>query len=114
RVSPVLLAICLQGVASIGSAQEAITPSDRTLHVVRIEEGTVQLDGRINEAIWATAPVATGFTQRDPDDGAPATEETEARVAYSASAIYVAVRAFDSEPDQIRAVLGRRDVNSGS
>ncbi len=39
---------------------------------------------------------------------------TEARVAFDATAIYVAVRAFDSDPDRIVGFLTRRDAESSS
>ena len=43
-----------------------------------------------------------------------AAQRTEARVAYDDEAIYVAVRAFDSDPAAIKAFLTRRDVWSAS
>lgn len=39
------------------------------MEAVRISGQNIKLDGILNEAIWATAPVATGFTQRSPRDG---------------------------------------------
>ena len=32
------------------------------------------IDGRLDEAVWRRAAALTGFTQRLPDDGQPATE----------------------------------------
>ncbi|MGI9625807.1 MAG: DUF5916 domain-containing protein [Longimicrobiales bacterium] len=69
----------------------------------------LQIDGHIDEAIWETAPVLTGFTQFDPVEGVPATQRTEARVLITDDAIHFAVRAFDDDPDGIRATLGDRD-----
>ncbi len=50
-----------------------------------------------------------GFVERDPDEGRPATERTEVRVAYDDAAVYVAARLFDSEPARIVHRLSRRD-----
>lgn len=70
----------------------------------------VVLDGRLDEAVWSTAPAATGFTQQDPDEGKPATQRTEVRFAYDAEAIYVAARMFDSlGAAGVRTRLARRD-----
>jgi len=91
------------------SAQEAEAPLRRALTVARIEDSAIDLDGRLDDGPWAAAGVAEGFTQRDPVDGAPATERTEVRVLQSASAIYVGVRAFDSDPSAIVGRLARRD-----
>lgn len=68
------------------------------------------LDGRLDDAIWQDAPVATGFVQRAPHPGEPATERTEARVVFTDDAIYVAIRAWDSAADSIASQLARRDA----
>ena len=67
-----------------------------------------RVDGRLDDPVWATAPVATAFTQNYPQGGVPATRQTEARVVFAGDAIYVGMRAFDS-PDSIVAPLMRRD-----
>ena len=43
-------------------------------------------------------PAITGFIQQSPDEGAPATEETEAWILFDADNIYVAARVWDSAP----------------
>jgi hypothetical protein len=91
------------------SAQEG-SGGQRAVRAQRVDDGQIDLDGRFDEAAWTSAQSVSGFTQRDPDDGSPATERTEVRVLYSTNAIYVAVRAFDSTPAEIRSVLSRRDV----
>jgi Domain of unknown function (DUF5916) len=72
------------------------------------------IDGRIDEVSWATATPITGLFQRDPQEGAPATERVEVRILYDADALYVGARLFDSAPEQVIARLGRRDVNTHS
>ena len=74
----------------------------------------IVLDGKHNEEIWQQAPVVTEFLQRDPDEGSAPTHRTEARMAYDAGALYVAVHAFDSEPDRNVGILTRRDQRSPS
>ena len=59
------------------------------------------VDGRLDEAAWQQAQVMTGFTQREPMDGQPASERTEVRVVFDAEALYVGVWAFDSQPENI-------------
>jgi hypothetical protein len=67
------------------------------------------LDGRLDEDAWANAPASGTFWQQDPDEGEPGTEATEFRVLYTDDALYIGVRAFDSQPDLIEAQLARRD-----
>jgi len=81
---------------------------------VRATAGSPRIDGRLDDAVWATAEPVTQFTQQSPNDGEPATERTEVRVAYDDDALYVAARMFDSQPDRIDARLGRRDAGTMS
>lgn len=81
---------------------------------VRAQPRPPEVDGRLDDEAWHLAPVITGFVQRDPHEGMPATEPTEARVVYTDHAIYVGIRAYDSQPDRITGLLTRRDRPSPS
>ena len=76
--------------------------------------GPIVLDGRFNEEIWQQAPAIVDFQQREPAEGQPPTMRTEARMAYDAVALYVAVRAYDTDPDKLVGILTRRDQRSPS
>jgi hypothetical protein len=67
-----------------------------------------QLDGRLNDPVWAQAPVINTFTQRDPQEGQPASEQTEVRIVYDDEAVYIGARLHDRSPVTTR--LGRRDM----
>ena len=60
------------------------------------------IDGRLDDAAWQRAAPMTGFTQREPQDGQPASERTAVRVVFDDEALYVGVWAFDSRPDANR------------
>ena len=72
------------------------------------------IDGKLNEAVWEQAPSISEFIQREPAEGEPPSQRTDARIAYDDTAVYVAVRAFDSEPHRIVGMLTRRDQRSPS
>ena len=74
----------------------------------------IHVDGRLDEAAWASAAPAGDFVQQSPNDGRPATELTEARVLFDGEAIYVGMRMHDPHPDSILAQLTRRDQGSES
>ncbi len=80
-------------------AQDGARPSVAAL---RLREASapvaVHIDGVLDEAVWQQAPVANNFRQREPIEGAPATEETEVRVAYDGSTLYIGVLARDDRP----------------
>jgi hypothetical protein len=85
-----------------------------SLNAVSVDGGAVTLDGRLDEAAWAGAPAATGFVQRGPTPGAPASQSTEARVVYDGTAVYVGMRMHDTDAAAIQAPLGRRDAGLSS
>lgn len=74
---------------------------------------SIQIDGRLDERIWQSEG-SSGFIQREPHDGQPASERTEVWVAYDEDALYVAARLYDSSPDSIIGRLARRDADSES
>ena len=71
---------------------------DRRLPAVRAS-GPIVVDGVVDEAEWAGAPVATSFTQGNPFEGMPATFATEVRILYDDESLYVGAKAFDDDPD---------------
>ena len=87
---------------------------EHVLSAVSVESGAVSLDGRLDDAAWASAPPATGFVQFQPEAGAEASERTEARVLYSESAVYVGMRMHDRQAHLIDARLARRDESVSS
>ena len=49
----------------------------------RLPEGQApKIDGKLDDAIWATAPLQGNFIQREPRFGARASEKTEFRILY--------------------------------
>ena len=74
----------------------------------------IVIDGHLDEPAWQHAPRQHGFTQRFPNDGGPAQLDTAFAVVYDNDAIYVAVWADDPDPEHVRRLLTRRDVDSPS
>ncbi len=72
-------------------------------------EAPPELDGRLDDDLWAAIEPATGFTQRNPDEGEPATEDTEVRFAFDGDNLYIGVRCFDSQPQSSVMTQNRRD-----
>ena len=79
-----------------------------TIRAVRLEE-PLELDGVLDEAVYGRLEPASGFIQQDPDNGAPATEDTQVWIYYDDRNVYVAVRALDSRPERMVANEMRRD-----
>src|SRR5687768_10592263 len=77
-------------------------------------QGRIELDGRLDEPSWAAAPLAANFVQNDPNEGQPATYDTEVRLLYDDRALYIGVFAKDPEPGAIIVNELRKDFNTGS
>ena len=88
-------------------ARGANWPDRPTLHAVRVSAAPT-LDGDLSDAAWQNAPEFTGFTQHDPDDGAPPTMRTSIRIVYDDKAIYFGAKMDD--PQKPTALLVRRDT----
>jgi hypothetical protein len=101
--------------SSDGSEFRFGTDPEPSLTAVRLaSDADISLDGFLDDAAWQNAPIATGFSQRFPHNGRPATERTEVQVLYTSTALYVGFMAYDSAPDSIMAPLFRRDGNEPS
>ena len=69
----------------------------------------LELDGRLDEAVYTDVLPMSGFIQVEPQSGALATEQTDVWLFFDETQVYVAIRAWDSELDQLVATEGRRD-----
>ena len=71
----------------------------------------VTIDGKINEEIWKTAPIASDFIMFEPDNGKPISEskKTEVKVLYDNTAVYILAVLHDDEPNKISKELTNRD-----
>ena len=81
----------------------------RQVLAVRTTE-PVAIDGQLIEPVWARPPV-TGFTQKDPNEGKPSTQNTDVWVSYDDEALYIGARMHDTNPDSIISRIGRRDAD---
>ena len=89
-----------QGLQAPPPSSLAATPSA----VAPVVDGDV-----LGDPAWAAVPFATGFRQTNPDEGQPATERTEVRIAFTADTLYVGVVCYDRDPDAIIVTDSRRD-----
>lgn len=84
----------------------------KVLNAIRTDE-KITIDGKIDESVWDTAPIATDFISYSPDNGTPAekNKKTEVRIIYNNDAIYVAAKMYDNEPDKILKQITKRDAS---
>lgn len=94
------------GAPSWGQEQE----SDSVVEAALLSPAPT-IDGHLDEDVWDKAALLAGFTQIEPDEGAPATERTEVRIGYDAGKLYVGARCYVVAPETIIAPTRHRDNN---
>jgi len=72
-------------------------------------EGTVRVDGVLDEAVWRTAERIPLPYETFPGSNAPSPVATDCRIAYDQEALYLGCRAVDPDPGSIRAYISDRD-----
>ena len=85
---------------------------EKKLKAVRTSD-RIAIDGRLDEKVWESAPLAGNFTQSEPSEGAPASEKTEVRVLYDNENLYLGVQARDSEAKHVVISDLKKDFNAG-
>ncbi len=116
---PTFLLLFLVITFSLVSAEEKQEKESRVvpeLKAYRINPHPPNIDGNLDDAIWNSDNLtyAGVFTQREPDEGQPATESTLVAVVYDDAALYVGFWCYDSEPEKVAAQLVRRDRSAQS
>lgn len=123
QAAPVVPQAVAQGAAPATRAGDVPCPTSdcdparlqrRSLTAVRVSGPSPVIDGRLDDAAWALAPVATDFVESRPRQASPAALRSEARVVVDDEAIYIALTYYDDAPDRIVAPLARRDDETTS
>ncbi|MDQ3949411.1 MAG: carbohydrate binding family 9 domain-containing protein [Gemmatimonadota bacterium] len=106
--SPLVLLTALFTIA------QSDTVAPKRLRATRVPDGAIRVDGRLTEPSWRSAEPASGFVQREPVEGSPASERTEVAVLYDDEALYVGARLYSRDPRAVRALVTRRDREGSS
>lgn len=73
-----------------------------------------KIDGRLDDLCWQNTGTWQGdFIQQQPNQAKPPSQETQIKILYDNTFLYVAIICYDNEPEKIRPVLGRRDDLNG-
>jgi hypothetical protein len=75
---------------------------------MRVDAGSVKLDGHLDEAFWARAQPIVDFVEAEPNEGGEPSDAMEVRFVYDDSALWIGAR-MRSEKGAIQAPMSRRD-----
>ncbi|WP_343665297.1 DUF5916 domain-containing protein [Chryseobacterium mucoviscidosis] len=79
--------------------------------VITKTSSSPKIDGILDDAEWRNAPVATGFIEREPNNGKLHADSirTEVRILYDDTGIYFGAQMYDPTPHKIAKELTERD-----
>ncbi len=101
--------------AAVAAAVDPPAARLAVIDVIAVPAATpIVIDGLLSDAVWESAAPISEFVQREPAEGAPPSQKTDARIAYDDTHLYVAVRAADTDAARIVGMLTRRDQRSPS
>lgn len=103
-----VLTLLLAVAPALASADERVLAGRPTLEIPRFAQSPV-IDGRLDDAVWERAAKVTGLVQEKPQDGAPATEDTEFWLGYDGQHLYFAAYAHYRDPSAMRVNRVQRD-----
>jgi hypothetical protein len=101
--------VCLS-IASSASAQAPVNGAGnrKQATATRVPNGSIRVDGRLDDEVWQKAAPITDFIQKEPVEGATPTDAMDVRLVYDDDVLYVGAR-MQSKDHRIQAPLGRRD-----
>lgn len=105
-----VVALFCVSIAASASAQTAVSgaASRKQATAIRVPNGSIRVDGRLDDEVWQRATPITDFVQKEPVEGAKPTDDMDVRIAYDDNVLYVGAR-MHSKDGRIQAPLGRRD-----
>jgi hypothetical protein len=97
------------------SVQLAIadSPEKKVYVTSKINPRPPVIDGKLDDAVWDKVPWAGNFIQRSPYEGKEPSQVTKFKILYDDSNIYIAIKAYDKEPEEIERRMSRRDDLEG-
>ena len=95
------------------TTQTILKKSVRVYTATRLTADKPVIDGVLDDPCWKIGEWAGDFTQWVPNEGAKPSQPTQVKILYDDKNIYVALRAFDNEPEKIIRKTGRRDEFAG-
>ena len=68
---------------------------DGVSYFIQVADEDIQIDGKLDEAIWQKLPKAGGFYQTFPTDDQPAQDSTQFMITYTDKSIIVGIICWD-------------------
>ncbi len=86
----------------------------RSFNSEKITNQVIEIDGLLNEPVWQTIPMMNDFIQYVPNNSEEPSSETQAWFFYSEEGIYLGIKCFEDDINNIHKELRARDDYFGS
>jgi len=103
---PLLLSLLIVATQAI-AGNDTLIQRKRT-QAIRVDR-SFDIDGLLQEPAWQSIPVAANFIQNSPTEGAPVSFDTEVKIAFDNTTLYIGAMMYDQQPDSISKQSGIRD-----
>ncbi len=111
KVIAIVIVLAISMNSNLWSNQNKL---EKKVHIAtRIRSLPPVIDGHLNDPCWQGGDWAGDFIQREPRGGESPSQNTIFKILYDDKNLYLAIRAFDTEPEIIERQLGRRDAFRG-
>ena len=107
--------ICTTAIMFICAASLYAAGTDpvRVCRAERAAPNPPRIDGHLTDPAWQSAQWQKNFVQHSPNEGEEPSQKTAFKILYDDKNVYVAVRAYDTEPEKIDRRILRRDNVDG-
>ena len=86
----------------------------KTYNTLQIQNADApKIDGKLEEPVWDLVEWSGNFIERTPDENSLPSQPTAFKILYDQKFLYVAIKAYDSIPEQIEQRMSRRDGFEG-
>ncbi|MDA3779248.1 MAG: DUF5916 domain-containing protein [Bacteroidales bacterium] len=88
--------------------------NDEKIYITKqVKPESLKIDGQLNDIAWDMLEWRSDFIQREPFDGKLPSQKTAFKILYDEDNIYIAIMAYDSEPDSIVKRIAHKDNIDG-
>jgi hypothetical protein len=106
-----ILILCL---FKLDAITQNIAADKKVAFVHKSEINKMHVDGKLDEEFWSTATILDNFIQRNLEPGKASNYRTTVYFTYDDYAIYLGVKMYDPNPENIFAQYSERDGSSNS
>lgn len=112
-LSPNIIVLFIYFLIVVQHIQAESSASPKSVVAIAVNGNPPRIDGKLDEAQWHSEFYMSGFVQKDPMEGKPASNDVNIRFLYDDKALYIGARMYKDSPEDITATVTRRD-NTGN